>query len=196
MDGDQPSAPLMDGVGLLERAIGYTLGSLQMVTPAAYSRPSPCKGWDLRDLLRHMDDSWQAIHEAADLSRVGLPASTDYGDPVSDPVATLRNRACSMLGAWTNANDRHLVAMGGRRLTAGVVVTTGAVEITVHGWDVAQSCGHPHAIPSTFAEELLPLAALIVSDADRPARFAAPLPVISTAAPDVRLLAFLGRAQS
>src|SRR5690349_23901912 len=52
--------------GLLERAIGYTLGSLLLVTPAAMTRPTPCADWDLGALLRHMDDSLAALHERSE----------------------------------------------------------------------------------------------------------------------------------
>src|SRR2546423_1757756 len=35
-------APLIGGVALLERAVGYLLDSLFMVTPAAIGNPTPC----------------------------------------------------------------------------------------------------------------------------------------------------------
>ncbi len=42
------TAALTRDVALLERAMGYTLGSLVLVTPAAMANPTPCSGWDLR----------------------------------------------------------------------------------------------------------------------------------------------------
>jgi uncharacterized protein (TIGR03086 family) len=73
------------------------------------------------------------------------------------------------------------------------VTSVGAVEIAVHGWDVAQACGHPRPIPPQLAKELLRLAPLLVTDADRPGRFAAPVAVPAHASPGDRLVAFLGR---
>jgi uncharacterized protein (TIGR03086 family) len=67
------------------------------------------------------------------------------------------------------------------------------VEIAVHGWDVAQACGRPRPIPPQLAEELLQLAPLLVTDADRPGRFAPPVAVPAGASPGDRLVAFLGR---
>jgi mycothiol maleylpyruvate isomerase-like protein len=93
-------AALVGGVALLERALGYTLGSLVLVTPAALASPTPCRGWDLRALLAHMNDSLLALHEAMAAGFVGLEPEEDFGDPSADPVATLRNRACHMMGAW------------------------------------------------------------------------------------------------
>jgi uncharacterized protein (TIGR03086 family) len=190
---EHPTAAMIEGVGLLERAINYTRGSLQLVTPEALSRPTPCRGWDLRALVRHMNDSLAALHEAVDIGRVELDRAGDDLDAAIDPVATLRDRACRMLGAWTNARNHGVVAVAGHPLTSGIVTGTGAVEIAVHGWDVARACGRHRPIPAPLAEELLLLSRVLVTEADRPVRFAAPVHVPAAASPSDRLVAFLGR---
>lgn len=185
-------APLVGGVTLLERAINYTRGSLHAVTPEALSHPTPCRDWDLRRLLRHMSDSLVALQEAIGLGKVDLDVADDT-DASADPVAAVRDRACLLLGAWAGADGPGPVSIGGCPLTAGVVASTGAIEIAVHGWDVARACGPPRPIPSALAEELLQLSSLLITDVDRPARFAAPADVPSHAGPGDRLIAFLGR---
>lgn len=179
------------GFALLERAVGYTLGSLLEVTPEAMSRPTPCRDWDLRALLAHMNDSLQALCEAADLGRVDLTPTTD---PAADPVTALRERACRLLGAWTAAPGRDDIAIAELSLATPLVAVAGALEITVHGWDVARACGVDRPIPASLAADLLPPASLLVTEADRSARFAPALrpPPHATAAD--RLLAHLGRA--
>ncbi|MEU0437066.1 hypothetical protein ABZ153_36730 [Streptomyces sp. NPDC006290] len=72
-------------------------------------------------------------------------------------------------------------------------MAVGALEIAVHGWDVARACGRARPIPSALAAELLPLAHLVVADADRGVRFAAPVDVPPGTRPGGLLLAFLGR---
>ncbi|MFG1682373.1 maleylpyruvate isomerase N-terminal domain-containing protein [Nonomuraea sp. NPDC049269] len=109
-----------------------------------------------------------------------------------DPVVALRDRATSLLHAWANARAA-IVSIGGCPLTAATVCGVGAVEVTVHAWDVARSCGHPSPIPAPMATELLPLARLFATDADRPARFALPLDAAPQALAQDRLLAYLGR---
>ncbi|SEF86904.1 TIGR03086 family protein [Thermomonospora echinospora] len=178
------------GLALLERAVNYTLGSLLAVTPQAMSRPTPCRDWDLRALLAHMNDSLLALYEAADLGRVDLEAPADPG---GDPVAALRASACRLLGAWTGTAGGGSVAVADLPLAAEVVTAAGALEIAVHGWDVARACGLDRPIPDALAEELLPLSALLVTEVDRPARFAAPVPASPSAAPGDRLVARLGR---
>jgi uncharacterized protein (TIGR03086 family) len=178
---------------LLERAINYTVGSLHPVTPAALSRPTPCREWDLLALLAHMNDSLVALQQASEAGRIDLQSIDDDQGLGPDPVSTLRNRASRLLGAWTNAGGQRTIIIGGCSLLTDVVTGTGAVEIAVHGWDVAQACRVYRPIPPLLAEDLLALARTVVSDADRPYRFAAAVQVPPLATPGDRLVAFLGR---
>jgi uncharacterized protein (TIGR03086 family) len=181
------------GIALLERAMGYTLGSLLLVTPERMGNATPCRGWDLGRLLLHMNDSLLALHEAVAVGHIGLDPAGDYGDPGADPVATLRNRACRMIGAWTNAGESGEVWVADRTLASDVVAVTGALEVAVHGWDVARACGQDRPVPPALAQELLELCPHLVDETDRPTRFAAPVAVPPLASPGDRLVAYLGR---
>ncbi|MGH8894213.1 MAG: TIGR03086 family metal-binding protein [Actinomycetes bacterium] len=192
------TASLTGGVALIERALAYTLGGLMLVTPDAMSNRTPCRDWDLRSLLLHMNDSLRALDEAVTLNRVGLDpddrdTAGDYGDPGIDPVASLRARGCRMIGTWANAREPGDVSIADRSLSASIVAATGAVEVAVHGWDLARACGQHRPIPPALAEELLDLAPLLVGAADRASRFADPVDVSLSAGPSERLLAYLGR---
>ncbi len=186
------------GVALLERAVSYTLGSLNLVNPDAMSRRTPCAHWDLSALLGHMNDSLAALQEAMeeggvrlgprDVEALAAPAL----NPARDPVAALRTRACLLVGAW-NARRSSRVLVGGFPLPAGFVSGAGAVEIAVHGWDVASACGQRRPLPDELAEALLRTARVFVSRAERDRHFAPALePAPGFTASD-RLLAFLGR---
>jgi len=189
---DRGSPGLTSGVILLEQAIGYTLGTLRYATGHALSRPSPCADWDLRALLAHMVDSFTALEEAAETGDVSLSgAPRPPGDVQSEPVAELKSRAIAVLGAWGACDD--LVTISDLTLPAEVVASTGAVEVAVHGWDVAQSCGRPQPIPASLGRALLAVVPLLVSAGDRPARFAAPYRAAVFASPGDRLVAYLGR---
>jgi uncharacterized protein (TIGR03086 family) len=191
---DEPTtAAVIGGIALLERAINYTLGSLHLVTRRALSNPTPCQDWDLLALLGHLNDSLLALDEAIDGGRVNLEMTSDDHDWMVDPVASLRNRACHLLGAWAAASRYPMISVGGYPLTSGIVTSTGAIEIAVHGWDIAQACGRHHPIPPALAEEMLDLSMVLVTGEDRPARFAAPIAVHAAAGPGDQLLAFLGR---
>lgn len=189
-----PAASLVGALGLFERATGYTRTSLQLATRDRMANVTPCHGWSLRMLLHHMDGSLAALQDAA-VGYVGLGSDggCDGDHEAADIVASLRARVCSLLGAWTNEEGTGAVSVGGRPLPASILIGTGALEIAVHGWDVARACGHRRPLPPLLAEELLALAQLIVTDQDRPARFARPVDVPPIAPPGDRLLAFLGR---
>jgi uncharacterized protein (TIGR03086 family) len=193
--GQTLASTLTGGFALLERAMAYTLGSLQLVTPEVMAAPTPCAAWTLRALLLHMNDSLQTLHEAIACGHVDLVAhpAADYGDPVADPVGTLRNRACGMIGAWATDRGPTHITIADSGMPAGLVAATGAVEVAVHGWDVARACGTTRPLPPPLAAELLPLVQLIVDDTDRPHRFAAPEDVRPTATASDHLLAHLGR---
>jgi uncharacterized protein (TIGR03086 family) len=203
---DGSAAALHGGVALLERAVGYALGSLALVTPQRLAAPTPCAGWDVRALLLHVDDGLRGLSEAARAGRVELPVSgypdgppPDRGRPAGGPsgtalVAAVRDGACRLIGSWVAPGTGGPVAIADRELTAPVVAVTGAVEIAVHGWDLARGCGADRPLPPSLADELLPLAGLLVGPADRPGRFAPPVALPPGAGPAERLLAFLGRS--
>jgi uncharacterized protein (TIGR03086 family) len=185
-----PVTSIWGGVELIERAIGYTRGCLQLVTPDLMSAPTPCPEWDLRTLLDHMNDSMQALEEAAAVRRVWVGVTAD---PAVDPVAALKDRACRLLAAWSREQDDSNVSVDGRPLTQRVLFSAGALEIVGHGWDVAAACRVRRTVPAALAETLLRVAPILVTDNDRPERFGWPVPVAPTAPPGDRLIGFLGR---
>ena len=159
---------------------------------AGLDGPTPCADWDLRALLDHLNDSLLALHEAAALGQV-FPDIGDYAASVVDPVGVLRDRATRLVGAWTPPAPRREVAFGAASLTTTIVTTTGALEVAVHGWDVARACGADRVIPAGLAADMLDIARLLVATGDRPSRFAVPVEPPSGAVPGDRLVAFLGR---
>lgn len=178
--------PLAGAVELLERALGYTRVALADVGPGNLEAPTPCSGWTLARLLVHMEDALDAFTEAAAGQVRVEPAA-----PTDDRVDALREKACALLGAWTQARPAS-VAVGDRRLDAPLLVATAALEITVHGWDVAQATGRCTPIPDDLARGLHPIAARIVQPADRGSRFGPARRPATTSQTDA-LLAYLGR---
>ena len=132
---------LTGGFALLERAMGYTLGGL---------RAGPARGHGGPDAVRRVGPADPpAAHEPlvahaapGDRGRSSGPGCCRQPGgrlrrPGLDPVASLRNRACRMIGAWAGSDGPAEITIADRRLAAGFVAATGAVEVAVHGWDVA-----------------------------------------------------------
>jgi uncharacterized protein (TIGR03083 family) len=170
--------PIGHGTSLLDRAADYALASLRLVTPDLMTRPTPCAGWDLRALLEHLDDAFLALSEAIAVGYVGVGGSEASR---TGPVPQSRFAVPPV------------VSVAGLPLETGIVTAVGAIELAVHGWDVAQACGQHRAIPPTLATELLKVVPQFVTAADRPVRFAATVPTGSQASPGERLVAYLGR---
>jgi uncharacterized protein (TIGR03086 family) len=188
-------APLSRALELLESAVSYSLAVVAPETQQLLRRPTPCEGWDLETLLGHFSDSIGVLHEA--ISSEGADAvapPAGYARPWLDPVERLRARAAGLLGACAAAGpaDRR-VAIGDRQLTASLVAVTGAIEITVHGWDISVACGIRRPVPPGLAAVLAPIAPLLVTAASRPRLFADPVPLSGPACPGDQLVAFLGR---
>jgi uncharacterized protein (TIGR03086 family) len=178
---------LTGAVELLDRALGYTRVVLVGVPGADLDRRTPCRDWNLRQLLAHMDDALDAFTEAAG-GAVDVPARG--WSPLR--VDRLQEKACALLGAWSGQPPAG-VSVGGADLASDVLVSAAALEITVHGWDVSCATTGPARIPEELARQLLPVARRVVHRDDRPLRFAPPLTPEQDAPADEQLLAFLGR---
>ena len=180
-----------DDLELLERSLGWTRSVLADVRDDLAGAPTPCAGWTLTDLLVHMVDSLSALAEAATGS---VHPATVVVERHAGPVALARSLCrlgCTVLGGWVHADTRPVDLAPGS-LPRAALTEVGALEVAVHGWDVARSCGSTAALPSTLAAGLLPVAARRVGPQDRPGAF---WPVVEPAGTDPvsLLLAHLGR---
>jgi uncharacterized protein (TIGR03086 family) len=178
----------LDGaVELLDRSLSYTRVALAAVSDADLGRPTPCAGWDLGRLLAHMEDSLDAFDE-------GAAGQVQLGGTVRARVRvrSLQEKACALLGTWS-AEPPTRTRIGPHPVDTSVLVLAAALEITVHGWDVAASLELWHPLPDDLAGRLLPAASVLVSPDDRGTRFAPALAAPSTSGDAARLLGYLGR---
>lgn len=200
MTAARAAAALFGGMALLERAVGYTLGQLQMVTEDVLARPTPCQQWDLRALLGHMDDSLATMLEAVDLGSVDPPGAQEFPgaqeseslDDAARLVGGLRAQGCRLLGALSGEAG-NMVWIGGLPTPVRIVTSAGAIDVAVHGWDVGRTCGTGLAVPEQLADDMLTVAPVLVGDVDRPERFGPVVTVPRDASASDRLVAFLGR---
>ena len=190
-------APLTRGLELLGWAISYALASTRLATPQRLPCPTPCADWDLGLLLRHVSDSVGVLHQAITTGCIGSGPAADDDGPDPDVVSGLYRRAGRLLAACAPAAPAtpagHLVTIGDRELPAKMAVAAGAIEITVHGWDISVACGSRRPVPPDLAALLLPIAPLFIAPGSRAGLFADPVPLPGRACPGDRLVAFLGR---
>jgi len=184
---------LAPGRELLRSAIHYALPSADLVTPVLLGMPTPCSGWNLGMLLSHLSESLDALAEGLNHGSVCLWPGT--AEPDSEP-AGMRVRCERLLAAIQDAPTDRSVIIAGHDMTETALTCTGAIEISVHGWDIAAACGSPRPIPDDLARPLLRVAPALLPGGSREGLFAEPRPADLRADPGERLLAFLGRAST
>ena len=88
------------------------------------------------------------------------------------------------------------ISVGDLTLGRDTLAMVGALEIAVHGWDVAQAVGSPQQMPEDLAARLYDVAQVVVTPDERGFRVAPVVPVAPGAPVSTRLLAHLGRTQA
>ncbi len=196
---------LAQAVGLLECAVGYGLESVESVRPGSLGRPTPCAGWDLGTLLCHLNESLAALGQGACGGRIELEgsAAADGRLAVEGLAAGFRDGTRRLLDGWRRLGsdpDEPPMEVGGAPIAPAAVALVGAIEVAVHGWDVAEACGQQRPVPVRLALDLLHWTPLLVGGGAAPdgtARhplFAAPVRVSPLASPSDRLVGCLGRS--
>lgn len=180
---------------LLERSINFARGMVRDISTDHLARPTPCRDWDLRMLMLHLNESLSALREGIDGGAIDLAPPSPV-DPGVGLAAAFRYQAGGLLGSCANRNADGLVGIGDRALPTSVVAAIGALEITVHGWDVGHAQGRRPGIPDGLAASLLDVASVIVPTHDRGGLFAASVRLSGPASTGDRLVAFLGRDPS
>lgn len=187
-------AALTSGLSLIQSAVGYAVTAAGPATTAMLAEPTPCGSWDLELLLVHVADSMDVLSEAIAAGSVGSGRGHSSHALGDSPVESLHRAASGLLAACADpATDERVVVIGDRCLAASVTAVTGALEITVHGWDIAAACRTSRPVPPGLAVVLLAIAPLLITPAIRPGLFADPVRVPSRCGPGDQLVAFLGR---
>ena len=176
-------------VAVLDSAVTWTSDCLQLARSSPLDVPTPCADWDLGQLLTHMEDSLVAFEEAAEHGRVREVVLGGKG-PSVDRVIRL---GCSMRAAWHARLTSAPISICDLALGRDTTVLVGALEIAVHGWDVARATGQDRRIPEDLAVRLYDVALAVVTRGERGTRFAPAVEVPPSAPTSTRLLAHLGR---
>ena len=185
-------------IELLTGAISYMLAVCAPIGAAEMTLPTPCPDWDVATLLGHLCQSMTDLETALRTGRLDL--EKPVGRAGGDSVEALRDGAAQLLCAgYCYGGPECFVAVGGLPMPAGLVACIGAVEIAVHGWDVAAARARAGRaggvketpIPAALATRLLRLSPLLV--AGREGLFAVPVEVPAHASPGDRLVSYLGR---
>ncbi|MBW6437234.1 TIGR03086 family protein [Actinoplanes hulinensis] len=178
-------------------AVQHSLDLLTPVTTADLTRPTPCEGWTLGDLIAHMTAQHHGFAAAA-TGHGADPASWRVQPHGPEPVTAYRKAADEVLAAFPAAEHIPFAnpEFGAGTFPATLGVGFHLVDYLVHSWDVAISLNVPFHPGDTLVAAALPIA-LAVPDGDQRLSptypFRPAIPGFTDAAPFDQLLAALGR---
>jgi uncharacterized protein (TIGR03086 family) len=184
---------------MLRRACAATEPIVEQVTPGDYANRTPCTEWDVHDLVNHLLGTLELgralFSDTAPETDAGpgeVPSADLAGD---DPAKAYRVGMESLLAAATgDAVDRaHATPFG--EMPGAMVAGFTAVDVLVHGWDLARATGQTVGFDDALAGEILGFARQTISDDTRAPRIGpeVPAPDGASASAIDRLVAFMGR---
>jgi uncharacterized protein (TIGR03086 family) len=190
-------------VDLDARVVGATVSVVKRAGLADLDRPTPCAGWNLRDLIGHMTSQhygWiaAAVGHGGDLS-VWQP-----GPPAADPIGEYAEASRRVLEAFGEEGvlDREFALAEISpvlRFPAAQAISFHFIDYLVHGWDVARSLGVDYQPEPDLLAAALPVALAVPGGEARTrdgAAFAPGLPVPAQAGLLDQILVRLGRSPS
>ncbi|HEY8718975.1 maleylpyruvate isomerase family mycothiol-dependent enzyme [Pengzhenrongella sp.] len=167
---------------LLRRAMAYAETVVGDLTSDDLRLPTPCGEWDAGRVVLHLADVADGLIGLVETGEPALPepARTDDPDPMSIAGESLTRLAATLS---TTSETRR----------AQTAARAGAIEFTMHGWDLGVARDRSHQTPADLANDVWALASSLLSEDARGSNFAAAVDVPATATPSDRLAGFLGR---
>lgn len=186
-------------------AVLASVDVVSAVTTDDLSRPTPCAGWNLADLLAHMTVQHRGFAAAAHGQGADLAIwqpGTVAAAVAADPAGAYSAAASGVIDAFAGADV--LDAMFALPELAPDATIPGSmaigfhlVDYVVHTWDVARSVGNPVDLPADVVAAALPIA-FGVPDGDfrtiANAVFGPAIPSTESVDDLDRILAYLGRS--
>lgn len=186
-------------------AVLASVDVVSAVTTDDLSRPTPCAGWNLADLLAHMTVQHRGFAAAAHGQGADLAIwqpGTVAAAVAADPAGAYSAAASGVIDAFAGADV--LDAMFALPELAPDATIPGSmaigfhlVDYVVHTWDVARSVGNPVDLPAEVVAAALPIA-FGVPDGDfrtiANAVFGPAIPSTESVDDLDRILAYLGRS--
>ncbi len=176
-------------VVLLGRALDQTGVLIEQTSAEQWSAASPCAGWTVTDVVRHL-----TLGNHLFATATGAEDSPGDGEDAGS-AAAFRRSADRLLAAFAAPGvlERPVTVPFGT-VPGAMAVQLRLVEALVHGWDIARGTAQPTAFDEETVNASLQFSQSALSKVP-PERspFGPPQPVAATAAPIERLAALLGR---
>lgn len=171
-----------DSVSSLSRALDQVSELLEHVHEDNLHDPTPCRDWDVAQLIGHLVGGTRKFAEAA---RGDQPDWSAGPEPVTGSwTATFDSAADDLRHAWHQTGDD----------ASSQAVDWQVAELAVHGWDLARALGQPtSSLDAEVAERGLAFMSQGLTADNRGAAFGEPVPISDDAPAPDRIAAFAGR---
>ncbi len=186
---NQPN-PVLEQIA---RSLEMTSAIVEQITESQWSEPTPCAGWDVREVLNHLVGGMRIFTAELTGNDAGADHEADWLG--ADPLAQFVDAAAADRAAW----DRPDALTGAVTISLGVLpgpmaAVVHLTEVLVHGVDLAVATGRAHLIDEDLCASLLATMLGMGVDAFRvPGVFGPEVAAPDDAAPHAQLAAFLGR---
>jgi uncharacterized protein (TIGR03086 family) len=139
---------------LHDRALAATRRVVAGVDPGGWTAPSPCEGWDARELLNHIvsGNLWVAeLCAGRTIEEVGDRLDGDVvGD---DPLASYDRSADAASAAFQAPGAMEApVAVSYGPVPGEVYAGHRFIDVLIHGWDLAKATGQDTTLPPDLVE--------------------------------------------
>ncbi|MEU3169074.1 TIGR03086 family metal-binding protein [Streptosporangium sp. NPDC006930] len=168
---------------MLSRAVTGTAAVARGVRDDQLGLPTPCDGFDVRELLDHL--AWTAAMFEA-LARREQPPSQDADH------APFADRAAALLAAWSEpgVTEGTSPAMG---MPMAMVLQLVLGDTVIHGWDLARATGQDYTVDTATGEVVAAFVEGMAPQGRRLGVFGEEVPVARDASPFERALGISGR---
>ncbi|GEP35096.1 hypothetical protein NSZ01_28640 [Nocardioides szechwanensis] len=169
-----------EAVVVLSRALDQAGDVLAAVHPDQHSQPTPCQGWDVERLIRHL------VATPGKFAAMVRGEQPDWAtDPpvAGDPAAAFRTAADDLIHLWHQQGDA----------TDERAADMQTAELAVHTWDLARATGQSAELDESVADRGLALMADGLTPDNRGDAFAEEVEAPDDAPVYHRLAAFSGR---
>ena len=148
----------MDTSAVVDSAHAAFLARLDLVTAASLDRPTPCEGWDVAELLRHVLGGCRmtvALVEGAEASRAASSFASSSRLEGNELISSCRQGVIEQGAALCGIEDAEAtVHFPTGDMPVDRLRSFRIVEMTLHAWDLARAIE---------ADELLPRDAVAFS---------------------------------
>jgi uncharacterized protein (TIGR03086 family) len=159
------------------------------VPEGRWSSPSPCEGWDARDVVRHVVDVHGMMLRS--IGRTLSPAPSVDDDPLG-ALRAARADVQAVLDDPAVADTEYEGFFGRTKISATIDQFLG-FDLLVHGWDLARATGQDTTMDAGEVERLSKQVEAMGDMLRTPGVCGPEVPVPADASAQDRLLGVLGR---